>query len=109
MAYDTFVKGVNGIDINNPTSSIEGNSLLKELSSAPNVPHGNKGVNQDPSLNGNPASEIGGATNVSATPKAYKADYKDPTTMVNAMVMESMNNRYNAYIDFSNSTNPLLR
>ena len=109
MAYDNKVEAVKRLDIG--ASSVANDSLKTSLEQ-PSVQgriNKNQQVNVDPSMNGSPVSEIGGATNVSATPKAYKADYKDPTTMVNAMVMESMNNRYNAYIDFSNSTNPLLR
>jgi len=77
VAYDSFTR-VNAIDINNPTSSIEDNSLAKQLSSAPNTTHENKGVNQDPSMNSPLAFEANITTHSKSQPEGLKPHHESP-------------------------------
>lgn len=109
MAYDNKVEAVKRLDIG--ASSVANDSLRTSLEQ-PSVQgriNKNQQINVDPSMNGNSPSEVGGTTSPSAKPKAIKADYKDPKTIVNAMVFEGLNNRNDVLMKLNINDNPFLR
>jgi len=109
MAYQS-AEAIHRLNIGMPdNSAFNGLQNSLEQGSVQGYTGNVKKSNADPIMNGATTIENGGVTAPQIKPNKPKVDYKDATTMVNAMVNDCINQRNDIYIDFSKSNNPLLR